>query len=178
VDVIRQHQWTEQELLSQGFHYISRRKQRILAARLPESRAPLPIDYEMETVYADAGDVICFEPGTERKANILQYNHWSVKPDIFLATYQCWDEPRWTPTPAELHLMKHGCRPYYKFKGAWAKQLTQPVYVQSLESPEPVLIPVGVWLMIGESGDPWTIGEDTLLRRYILPAVLYKKGKK
>lgn len=175
MNVIRQRHWTEQELREAGFHYLTRRKQRILAARLPGERAPLKIDYQIEIVVAEAGDVLCFEPGEEAKPNILDYNHWSVKPEIFRVTYQCWDEANWSPTPAESHLMNHGCRPYYKYKGAWARQLLEPTYVQSLESPHPVLLPVGTWLMIGEAGDPWSIDESTLLRRYILPVVLKAK---
>lgn len=140
-----------------------------MAARLPEEAAPMKIFYPLETVYAEAGDVICFEPGKVRKARLMDYDHWSVKLDIFLTTYRNWDTNNWTPLPPVQHLMRHGCKPYYKFRGAWARQLTEETYVHSLESPEPALVPPGVWVAIGEKGEPWHIEDHLFRSRYLVP---------
>jgi hypothetical protein len=40
--------------------------------------------------------------------------------------YRPWDQPSWTPSPAEKHLMELGCQPYYKIAGTWAIKLEKP----------------------------------------------------
>lgn len=167
--VIRQHQWTEAELLAEGFQHYERRKELVMAGRLPPNRAPLELRYTLETVIAETGDVICFEPGAELRSSLYDYEHWSVKPDIFRETYRRWDATDWHPSPTERHLMRYGCRPYFKHAGVWAKRLTGPVYIQSLESPKPALIPAGVWLTIGVKGEPWHISTEKFVSRYVVP---------
>lgn len=167
-EVIRPHDWTVDELQKAGFRQYQRRKQLIMAGRLPESAAPLHIHYPLETVIAEAGDVICFSPGDALQKRLLDYEHWSVKPDIFVETYRKWDEPGWQPDPQTKFLMKHGCKPYYKGQEAWARRLTEPTWIQSLESPEPLLVPVGMWLLIGTSGEPWHNSDEQFRSRYIV----------
>lgn len=167
-NIIKQRVWTIEELLSAGFKQYTRRKQRIFAARLPLDSNPLPIHYTFETVYAEPGDVMIFEAGDAPQNRLSEYTHWSVKPHIFANTYKSWDEPQWQPSPAEKHLMEFGCRPYYKFKGVWARRLTEPTTILSLESPKPNRVPAGVWLAIGDRGEPWHIEDDTFHDHYIL----------
>ncbi|MCU0499542.1 MAG: hypothetical protein MUF87_19505 [Anaerolineae bacterium] len=167
--ILKQRPWTEIELRAQGFAYYERKKQLVLAGRLPSTRAPLPILYDFETVYAQAGDVICFTPTEQIRKSIMDYTHWSVKPDIFRETYRIWDAPHWTPNAGVQHLMRHGCRPYYKHQGVWAKQLTEPLTLQSLESAEPTEVPVGAWLAIGSQGEPWHIAPENFYERYLSP---------
>lgn len=166
--VIAQRPWTDAQLLADGFHYYNRRKTLIMAGRLPESHAPMRIEYTYDHAYAEAGDVICFTPGTEKQDEILEYEHWSVKPEIFQKTYRVWNEPRWNPSESEEHLMAFGCRPYYKYMGIWARELQEPTYVKTLENEAPVLIPAGMWLAIGTDGEPWTIEPDDFTDRYDL----------
>ena len=59
-EVLRPRDWTEEELREAGFRYFMRRKQLVLAGRLPVEHAPLEIHYPLEVVIADAGDVIWF----------------------------------------------------------------------------------------------------------------------
>lgn len=167
--VIAQRAWTDAELLAEGFTYYHRKKNLIMAGRLPETHAPLRIEYTYDHAYAEAGDVICFTPGTEKQDDILDYEHWSVKPMIFQKTYRLWDEPDWQPSDSEAHLMSFGCRPYYKHMGIWAKELEEPTYVKTLENEAPSLIPEGMWLAIGTDGDPWTMEPDEFINRYELP---------
>jgi hypothetical protein len=68
--------------------------------------------------------------------------------------------------------MRKGCRPYYKHKGVWARLLTTPLQVQSKESQFPIMVPAGVWLAIGEQGEPWHIDDETFRERYIVPAII------
>lgn len=169
-EVIRQRNWTEAQFLAAGFRYYARRRQLTMAARIPASHAPLKIAYALETVLADAGDVLCFDAETTPRPRLLDYDHWSVKPAVFLATYRKWDMTDWAPTPTQAQLWARGCRPYYKHAGAWARQLTTPTYVQSLESPEPALIPAGAWLLIGSEGAPWHNTDALFRERYVIDA--------
>jgi hypothetical protein len=93
-----------------------------------------------------------------------------VRRDLFRQTYRQWDEPDWKPNAAENHLMENGCRPFYKAVGVWAKRLRKSAYVQSLESPEPVLVPPGRWLCIGTEGEPYNMNDGNFRTRYIVPA--------
>ncbi len=170
MNVIRQRKWTEAELTAAGFRYFERRKQRLLAGRLPASHAPLVVQYSEGVGYAEAGDVLCFEPGDSVRAHILDYTYWSVKAEIFASTYRRWDGAEMPMSAPEQHLYRHGCRPYYKFRGAWAKKVTQPTWMQSLESPEPQLLQPGVWLLVGDTGEPWHAPDDAFRRRYVMPA--------
>lgn len=170
-EMISQRNWSEDELRTEGFEYYERRKQRIMAGRLPAAAAPMPIHYPLETVYAEAGDVIIFDPTDSVKRHIREYDHWSVKPDLFLRTYRKWDEEDWSPTPAETHLMRYRCRPYYKHQGVWARQLKEPTYILSLESKQPALVPAGVWVLVGDQGEPWHSADHSFRSRYIIPAL-------
>ncbi|HEX2619571.1 MAG TPA: hypothetical protein VHL11_05470, partial [Phototrophicaceae bacterium] len=165
-DIIQQRKWTESELRAQGFQHYKRKKELVMAGRLPPTRAPMTIRYTLEIVIAEVGDILCFDPGAQVMQHFFDYDYWSVKPMIFRQTYREWDDSDWKPNPPQLHLMRYGCRPYFKFAGVWAKILDKPVYVQSLESPKPALIPVGAWLTIGTMGEPWHMGDDSFRNRY------------
>ena len=163
--VLRQRPWTEAELKAAHFRYFKPRK-RLVMARV--------IDYEkhitvsLETLVARAGTVICYPPGDSDRPDLDSYDHWPVQMDLFIETYTAWDEYPWVPTPPQADLMRHGCRPYYKKLGVWAMRLGLPVYVQSLESPEPVMVPAGRWLCIGPQGEPYHMNDDNFRQRYIL----------
>ncbi|MBC8098737.1 MAG: hypothetical protein H7Y11_04800 [Armatimonadetes bacterium] len=166
--VIRQRYWTEPELRTQGFNYYPRIKQLVMAGRLQPAQAPLKIAYEVEVITAEAGDVLIFDPGTLRHQRMQEYNYWSVKPTIFKQTYRKWDDNAWSPNAPQAHLMQHGCRPYYKQAGVWARLLTKPTPVQSLESHTPVLIPKGMWVAVGSQGEPWHIEDSDFRSRYLV----------
>lgn len=170
MQVIQQRAWTEAELKAKGFTYYQRAKQLVMAGRLPESFAPLRIDYGFEFGIAHAGDILIYDPGSEPHPRWRDYTYWSVKPEIFRSTYTVWDEPDWTPNAPQRHLMRLNCRPYYKKVGAWAKRLKMPTLVQSIENPEPIYVPIGFWLLIGDQGEPWHADDASFHARYILPA--------
>ncbi|MFC1960247.1 hypothetical protein ACFLYO_06020 [Chloroflexota bacterium] len=167
--VIRQRQWTDEELAQAGFTYYNRQKQLVLARKLPAAEAPKIIQASWATLTAEAGMIICYNPKTYAAMSSLDdYDHWPVQPEIFAQDYAPWDDPERTSTPAEIHLIKAGCNPYYKKAGAWARQLTEPTYVQSLESQEPVQYPPGAWLCIGSKGEPWAQDDNAFRSRYII----------
>lgn len=166
-EIITQREWTRPELLKHGFQYYKRRKQLTLARLLPEAEAPMHIIFPLETVVVEAGYIICYDPGDEVRSELNDYDHWPVSRDIFRQTYRPWDEPSWEPTAQARHLMQFSCKPCYKFKGVWAKQLTQRALVQSMESSTSVVIPPGEWLAIGEEGEPWQINDDVFHTRYL-----------
>ncbi len=167
---IRQRPWTEEELKAAGFQYYWRQKQIVLARELPPNEAPKTIKAPWATLVADAGEIICYSPSYEARPTLDDYDHWPVRREIFEADYAPWDEPDRTTTPAEMHLLRQGCKPYYKRAGVWARRLTKPTYVHSLESTEPVLYPPGAWLLIGSQGEPWATDDQSFRSRYIVPA--------
>jgi len=141
-----------------------------MARLLPASEAPLRVKFTHEVVSVEAGYIICFEASGEPRPTLYDYPYWPVKPRTFSSTYRAWDEPDWTPTAAQQHLLSLGCKPYYKH-GVWGKQISDAMYVQSIESSEPVYIEAGMWLLVdvepGRSG-PYYNGDAQFRRRYIV----------
>jgi hypothetical protein len=166
MDVLKQKRWTREELVARGFRYHHRKKQVVMARELPPEEAPLKIVTAWDTLIAEAGYMICYEPGETVWPALDDYMSWPVEPTIFRETYAEWDEKDWTPTPAEARLITLGCKPYYKFAGIWAKKLTKETAVQSMESPEPAKIPPGVWVGIGVEGEPYSVSDRTFHARY------------
>ncbi len=167
-EVIRQKSWTERELRAMGYDYYERKKEVTLARVLPSEEAPLAIKTSKgDTLTAQAGYYICYTPGDTVQDSLADYRHWPVEPEIFKKTYKLWDEPNWQPTETEAHLLAAGCAAYYKAAGIWAKKLTETKYLQSLEHEEAVLVPSGEYIAIGADGEPYSMGEKTLLGRYM-----------
>jgi hypothetical protein len=125
------------------------------------------VDYE--TLVVQDRHVMIYNAGDTLHGSLDDYEHWPCERGIFRDTYRPWDEPDWQPTATERDLMRLGCMPYYKFAGIWAKRLIEPAYVQSLESPVPVLIPPGQWLVIGAEGAPYHMNDAAFRVRYTLP---------
>jgi hypothetical protein len=167
-DIIRQRNWTEEELKDHGYHYYERRKQITMARKLPDDSPPVSIINEHgETLVAQPGYIICYEAGERAFDTLDEYPHWPVEPGIFARTYKRWEEEDWEPDPAEKRLIELGCRPYYKSVGVWAKKLTEDVLLQSIEHTEPVKVKTGSYIAIGMDGEPYHIGERTLHSRYV-----------
>ncbi len=165
--ILRQRAWTDNELQSHGFHYYEPVK-RLVMARV--AKAITEVQVTLEVLVADQGDIICYTPGEAAQENLDNYEHWPVKVELFRQNYKKWDEPDWQPNPAEIQLLTNGCRPYYKAVGVWALKLPLGIYVQSLESPEPVVVPAGRWLCIGVEGEPYNMNDDNFHTRYVVPA--------
>lgn len=164
--IYQQRQWTEAELVAQGFLYYPPIKRVTMVRRLPKEEAPKVIKTAWDTITATAGYYIAYVAGTTLKAKLDDYEPRPLEPHIFETTYKLWDEQKWKPNPTEKHLMQMGCKPYYKIAGVWAKKLKHDTYVQSIESSKPSLIPTGAWLCVGTSGEPWSVTEDWFRTRY------------
>jgi hypothetical protein len=167
IRVLRQRNWNEDELRAANFKYYPARKRLIMAKVIHEVQ---DIEITLEVLKAGAGDVICYEPSPSPKASLDDYEHWPVRRDLFRQNYKPWDERNWKPNQAETHLMMNGCRPYYKAVGVWAQRLKTDIYVQSLESPHPVLVPPGRWLCIGAKGEPYNMSDESFNERYVVTA--------
>ena len=166
-NVIRQRRWGKEELRAMGYAYYERRREVTMVRELPASEAPLTIHTHYgDRLVAEAGYMICYNPGDIVYTTIDQYDHWPVAPEIFMQTYNTWDEPYWKPTPPQRHLLAAGCRPFYKATGIWAKKLENDVYLQSKEHVAPVKIATGMYVAIGHDGEPYSMGETTIHRRY------------
>ncbi len=165
--VLRQRQWTEEELRRSKLRHYAPRKQLVMARVLDVA---MSVKTTIEVLSAGAGDIMVYNPGDGgQRAHLDDYEHWPIQRDLFRKTYKPWDEIKWRPNPAESHLILSGCRPYYKHSGVWAIRLMQPVWIQSLESPQPVEVPPGRWLVIGSEGEPYHNSDDKFRERYIVP---------
>ena len=165
--IIKQRDWADEELITAGFARYERKKQLVMTRILPAAEAPLTIVWPLESLVIDAGYVICYDPAQGIRSALGDYDYWPVRPDIFERTYKTWDEPGWVASRAEAHLMDLGCKPHFKAEGIWAKKVATDLHIQSVESPQPVLVPAGKWLAIGSLGEPWYIEDATLQSRYI-----------
>ncbi len=169
-EVIRQRRWTEEELRAMGYQYFDRIKEITMARVLSPTEAPLTIPTNTgDSLTAEAGYYICYQPGDTAKVTLNQYDHWPVEPTIFERVYKPWDVPDWQPNSAEKHLILLGCKPYFKAVGVWAKKLDEPAFVQSLESARPIRVASGQYVLIGSEGEPYSVGESTLMKRYRPP---------
>lgn len=177
--VIRQQDWTDQQLKTAGFEKYNRKKTLIMARRLPASEAPKTFKTSSgDPLIAQAGHVICYEPGDKQRASYDDYPQWPVEPKIFFKTYRPWDDENWKPNAAEKHLMKLGCKPCFKAEGVWAKQIgdEDSLWLQSLESPKPERVASGRVVAIGADGEPYQMGETTFKSRYVDAAPSGVKG--
>ncbi|HLV35430.1 MAG TPA: hypothetical protein VKY59_09965 [Spirillospora sp.] len=165
--VLRQRHWTEEELRASKLRYYAPGKKLIMARVLDVT---MDVKTTIEVLSASKGDIMVYDPEDGKKQpRIEDYDHWPVQRDLFRKTYKPWDEVQWRPNEAEAHLIMHGCRPYYKHTGVWAMRLEQPVWIQSLESPTPVQVPPGRWLVIGSEGEPYHMSDEKFRERYIIP---------
>jgi len=171
-EVLRQRNWTEAELAKAGFRYYACRKRMVMGRELPASEAPLVIRTAWDTLVAQAGYMICFDPGDTVRESLYSYAYWPVRPDHFHDLYKAWDASDWEPTPAQSHLLALGCKPYSRSVGVWAKKLDQATTVQSFESREPVVVPAGAWLCMGGNGSAWgapySMSDKAFRARYVL----------
>lgn len=165
-NIIRQRQWTPEELKAAGFRQYARKKQVVMVRQLPPEEAPLTIETTWDSLVAPAGYMICYDPGKVAWKALEDFDHWPCEPSIFDINYRAWDQPDWKPTPPEAALLRLGCKPFYKIQGVWAKRLAQPVRVQSMESQMPTTVPAGAWLVIGTEGEPYSMSERAFTTRY------------
>ncbi len=169
--VVRQRDWSERELFAAGFQQYDRKKVLVMARELPVHEAPKKIETPWDSLTAEAGAMICYDPGETVRAELDDYHHWPSQRDLSDRQYAAWDEPEYVSSAPEAHLLQLGCKPYYKVNGVWARQLDAPTYVQSIESEEPALAPAGSWLCIGLDGEPWTQDDESFRARYKLESV-------
>lgn len=168
--VLRKRHWTPEGLMIEGFQYAYRRKQLVMMRSLPESEAPLVIEWPLERLSIPAGYCICFDPGSTPRDSLYAYKHWPVLPVDFWSTYCPWDDPAWRPSLTEQHLLALGCKPFYKRTGVWARRAAETMYVQSIESLAPIPVHAGMWVLVGEVNDPYYMGDADFRARYLVPA--------
>ncbi len=168
MDILKQRNWSQDDLHRAGFRAYERKKFVVLARELRASESPKRIKTAWDTLIALTGYMICYDVGDgKERAKLDDYEHWPVEPQIFLKSYRKWDfQTVWKPNAAEKHLIDHGCKPYFKFAGVWAKHLKVPMWIQSLEGVEPILVPAGGWVCIGVEGEPTSLTSDEFRKRY------------
>jgi hypothetical protein len=164
--VLRQLNWTDDALQQAGFTYYEPIKRLLMARIIKED---MNVQMTLEVLTAQSGDIIIYDPGDVVHENLDDYEHWPVRADLFKQTYERWNYQGWKATPPEQHLLRHGCFPYYKAAGIWALNLPINIYVQSLESPQPIVVPRGRWLCIGSQGEPYHMSDEDFRARYVIP---------
>lgn len=167
--IYQQRQWTDIQLLAQGFRFYTPIKRVTLVRQLPAAEAPLMIRTPYDTITATAGYYIAYQAGNVLRGHLNEYEPRPIEPHIFEKTYVPWDDPAWKPSATENHLLALGCKPYYKTAGVWAKHLREDTYVQSIESSKPSVAPSGAWLCVGVVGEPWSVTDSWFRSRYVIP---------
>ena len=169
-----QRQWTDQALMADGFLAYRPVKQVTMVRRLRPETAPKRTKTSRTKIIVAAEHWIAYVADDVLNQTLNDYKPRPIEPDIFVATYQRWDEPDWHPTPIQSYLRRLGCQPYYNIAGVWAKRLAADTWVQSRESAEPSLAPKGSWLCVGMEGEPWSMTNALFDAHYLLPG--YKTG--
>lgn len=164
-EVLRQRRWSQEALRAAGFRFWLPRKRLVMARRL---EAAMTVMSPVGPLQALAGDMLCYRPDGQARAQIREYEHWPVRQALFERDYRPWDEalPRLAGLEA---LQRAGCAPWYKYRGVWAQRLGAARRVQSLEGARPQVVAAGQWLLIGLSGEPWHMDEGHFRSRYHRP---------
>ncbi|MEZ4671370.1 MAG: hypothetical protein R3E39_26000 [Anaerolineae bacterium] len=165
--VLRQRPWSEDQLKRSGFFHYQPVK-RMVMAKIVSDMTQVAVTLEVLT--ANSGDVMLYSLDNTPRATIEDYDHWPVKRHIFMQNYARWDAPDWHPNDIESKFLSEGCLPFYRKQGVWALKLPIGIYVQTLESPEPVVVPKGRWLLIGSEGEPYSQSDEDFYQRYQVPA--------
>jgi hypothetical protein len=164
-----QRDWTDQELVADGFLSYRPVKHITMVRMLPPEEAPKTMKAAGNTITAEAGYWVAYVAGETLKATLDDYNPRPIEPVIFAETYRHWDEPNIELTPTETHLQELGCNTYYKTGSIWAKKLDTEIWVQGIESNKPTRTPSGMWLCVGMEGEPWSITDAWFQAHYLLP---------
>ncbi len=171
-EILRQRDWTDTELRAAGFQFWLPRKRLVMARELSAART---VHSVVGPLQANAGDMLCYRPDGQERAQLNELERWPVRRDLFERDYRAWDEA--LPELAGLDVLQQaGCTPWYKVRGVWAQRLTEAQCVQSLESAQPVSVAAGNWLLIGLSGEPWHMDEAAFGSRYHLPGDAQKRA--
>ena len=160
--VLRQRDWTVEALGAAGFRHFQPRKRLVMARELGCARTVRTAD---GALHARPGDMLCYRPDEQARADPESHEHWPVRRDLFEKNYRPWEEL--LPDLADLALFfQAGCSAWYKHGGVWARKLTSGQHIQSLESAGPVLVAAGQWLLIGSAGEPWHMNDAAFRSRY------------
>jgi hypothetical protein len=168
-NIYTQRQWTDQELIGDGFLSYRPVKSITMMRMLAPEKALEDIENSDNAITTRTRSWMPYVGGDALKEALEDYDPRPIEADIFAATYRPWDESDWRPTPTEAHLQQLGCMPYYKVASVWAKQLTAETRVQGKGSTEPLLAPVGAWLCVDSEGEPWSETDAKFHAHYHLP---------
>ena len=164
---VQQH-WTDDALMADSFHAYHPVKRITMVRRLPAEEAPKIIETAGETLTAGAGYWIAYVAGKVLKETLDEYKPRPIDPHVFAKTYRPWDEPKEKLSVTQVHLLRLGCQPHYKFASVRAKHLTAEAWIQGMESDEPMLTPAGAWLCIGTEGEPWSVTDAWFQKHYVI----------
>lgn len=157
-------------LIVQGFRYYPLKKQVVMARPVTLEEAPLLVMMEHDIMIAETGDMIYYQPDPFRMQEAEEIEFRALPGDEFHRLYTMWDES-WHPTTNEELLMAHGCQPYYKRGGVWAKRLDEPQEVDLLDGLTPITINSGEWLVIGDMDEPFRLDHYNFRKRYEVPVM-------
>jgi hypothetical protein len=162
-----QRDWTDQELMADGFLSYRPVKRITMVRMLPPEEAPKTMKAAGNTITAEAGYWIAYVAGDALKETLDDYKPRPIEPDIFAETYRPWDEPNWQLTPTEAHLQRLAASPITKSPASGQNSWPKPGCGWKRE---PSLAPKGAWFCVG-TGEPWSITEAWFQAHYLLPDV-------
>jgi hypothetical protein len=132
------------ELRKQGFRPY--RKTTITYAKQIANNFAVRLDTE-DVIYGKAGDFACISPDDGSR--------WVVERGIFSRMYASVpvDKSRVRPGAPEYRLLLQGFKPYQKHQVTWAKRISEPMIVHTLEGD--VRAEQGDYLCVGQDGEQW-----------------------
>lgn len=132
------------ELLKQGFRPY--RKTTLTYAKQMQGNFTVRLE-NGDVIYGHTGDYACVSPNDGSR--------WVVEKGIFSRMYTRAnvDTSRFRPGTPEYRLLRQGFRPYQKHQVTWAKRITAPMVVHTLEGD--VRAEEGDYLCVGADGEQW-----------------------
>jgi len=106
-------------------------------------------------VRLETGDVISGKAGDFACVSPDDGSRWVVEHSIFTRMYNgvAPDKSRLRPGTSEYRLSLQGFKPYRKHQVTWAKRITSPLIVHTLEGD--VRAEAGDYLCVGQDGEQW-----------------------
>jgi hypothetical protein len=144
------------ELRKQGFRPY--RKTTVTYAKQIANNFAVRLDTG-DVIYGKAGDFACVSPDDGSR--------WVVERGIFNNMYTDIpvDKSRVRPGATEYRLLLQGFRPYHKHQVTWAKRISQPMIVHTLEGD--VRAEEGDYLCIGQNGEQWPQPAKRFEKHYV-----------
>lgn len=158
-----------EELKKLGFRYCDRKMKVTMITTVAENQLPMTVSTSWgEELEVGLYYVLAVIPKGDNDQRFISDMHkHPIRWDKFVKTYRMLDIPLDSLTDSQYNLVKQGARPYYRFEGLWAKEVTEETWIKGLEHKEPVKVPLGNVLVFSIDGEPYSMERESFEDLYI-----------